>query len=80
MCRSDELFSLTHLRENLLVISSLTASRWVVSRGLYELDAWLRDSNTTFTLGNCLFGSLKLTKNADTDKYGYSAYDTGFDA
>ena len=31
------------------------------------------------TLENCLFGSVKLTKNADIDKYGYSGYDIGFD-
>ena len=31
------------------------------------------------TLENCLFGSVKLTKNADTDKYGYSRYGIGFD-
>ena len=30
-------------------------------------------------LENCLFGSVKLTKNADIDKYGYSGYDIGFD-
>ena len=31
------------------------------------------------TLKNCLFGSVKLTKNADIDKYGYSGYGIGFD-
>ena len=31
------------------------------------------------TLENCLFGSVKLTKNADIDKYGYSGYGTGLD-
>ena len=36
--------------------------------------------NTDFTLDNCLFGSLKLTKNSDPDKYGYTDYDIGFDA
>ena len=30
------------------------------------------------TLENCLFGSVKLTKNADIDKYGYSGYGIGF--
>ena len=28
---------------------------------------------------NCLFGSVKLTKNADIDKYGYYGYGIGFD-
>ena len=31
------------------------------------------------TLKNCLFVAVTLTKNADTDKYGYSGYGIGFD-
>ena len=31
------------------------------------------------TLENCLFGAVKLTENADIDKYGYSNYEIGFD-
>ena len=30
------------------------------------------------TIENCLFGSVKLAKNADVDKYGYSGYGIGF--
>ena len=45
----------------------------------YELDAWLRDLNTDVTLGNCLFGAVKLTINADEDKYSYSEYGIGSD-
>ena len=33
-----------------------------------------------FTLGDWLFGAVKLTKNADPDKYGYSDYGIGFEA
>ena len=33
-----------------------------------------------FTLNNCLFGSLKLFKNADLDKCKYSSYHIGFDS
>ena len=36
--------------------------------------------NTDFTLINCLFGFVKLTKNADPDKYKYNGYDIGFDS
>ena len=43
-----------------------------------ELDAWPRDLNTDFTLGGCLFGGVKLTENADPDKYSYSGYGIGF--
>ena len=31
------------------------------------------------TLANALFGAIKLTKNADIDKYKYSGYGIGFD-
>ena len=34
--------------------------------------------NTCFTLSNCLFGFVKLTKNLDPDKYKYSGYDIGY--
>ena len=34
---------------------------------------------TIAALENCLFGSVKLTKNADIDKYGYSGYGIGVD-
>ena len=31
------------------------------------LTPWLRNLNTDFILKNCLFGSVKLTNNADSD-------------
>ena len=40
----------------------------------------LRNLNTGFTLADCLFESVKLTKNADLDKYKYSSYSIGFDS
>ena len=46
----------------------------------YILNPWLRNLNTAFTLNNCLFGSVKLTKNADPDKYKYSGYSIGFNS
>ena len=46
----------------------------------YELDTWSWDLNTEFTLEDCFFGAVKLTKNADTDKYKYSGYGRGFDS
>ena len=33
----------------------------------YTLNQQLRNLNTDFTLGNCLFGFVKLTKNVDLD-------------
>ena len=46
----------------------------------YSLGPQLRNVNTCFTLSNCLFGSVNLTKNADLDKYKYSGYSIGFDS
>ena len=37
-----------------------------------------KDLTTDFTLGDCLFKAVKLTKNADSDKYGYIGNDIGF--
>ena len=45
---------------------------------VYEITDNLNDSNYP-TLENCLFGSVKLTKNSDIDKYEYSGYGIGFD-
>ena len=44
----------------------------------YELNPQLRNSDTDFTLGKCLLGSIKLTKNADLEKYKYTGYSIGF--
>ena len=46
----------------------------------YTLNLQLRNLNTDFTLDNCLFGSVKVTKNADIHKYKYSNYGIGFDS
>ena len=35
----------------------------------YTINIWLRNLTTDLTLKNCLFGSVKLTKNADQGKY-----------
>ena len=44
----------------------------------YILNPQLRKLNEDFTLGNCLFGSLKLTKNPNLDKYKCSGYSIEF--
>ena len=41
-----------------------------------SLKSYIRDLNTDFALGNW---SVKLTKNADLDKYVYPGYGIGFD-
>ena len=46
---------------------------------VYELYTWSRDLNSGFELKDCLFGGVKIAKNADLDKYLYSGYGFGFD-
>ena len=36
--------------------------------------------NAKFTLQDCFFGNVKITKNADPNKYSYSGYGIGFDS
>ena len=38
-----------------------------------------RTNSSKMVLENCLFGKIKMTKNADTDKYKYRGHGTGFD-
>ena len=45
---------------------------------VYEITSDYKDINYP-TLKNCLFGSVKLTKNADIDIYRYFGYGIGFD-
>ena len=52
----------------------------VVNLFICRLDVSQRDLNTKLTLGDCLFGAVKLTKNADLNKYGYSGYGIDLDA
>ena len=44
------------------------------------LGSQLKDLNTDLALGNCLFGYVKLTSNADPGKYKYTGYGIGFDS
>ena len=46
----------------------------------YTLGPQLRNLNTDFKLANSLFGSVKLTKSADLDKYKYTGYGIGFNS
>ena len=41
---------------------------------VYELDTWSKNSSAAFTLKYCLFGAVKLDKNADPYKFCYSRY------
>ena len=63
------------------LINSLLAPKKLMNLYIsYSLSPWLKYLNTDFTLNSCLFGSGKLTKNRDSDKYKYSGYNIGFDS
>ena len=48
---------------------------------IYIVDELISSAiNIGITLHNCLFGAVKLTKNADIDKYKHSGYGIGFDS
>ena len=46
----------------------------------YILNKCLINLITDFSLNNCLFKSVKITKNANRDKYKYSGYGIRFDS
>ena len=45
---------------------------------VYDLESNI-NSNPDFTVENCLFGAVRITKNTDVNKYRCSGYGTGFD-
>ena len=45
----------------------------------YELNTSQRNSNTNFTLKNCIFGTVKLTRNADKSKFTYNGWGIALD-
>ena len=47
---------------------------------LFELDTWLRDLSSDFTLKGYLYGGVKLAKNTAPDKYVHTGYDIRFDS
>ena len=46
---------------------------------LCELDKRSRDLNVDVTLGDCLFGAVKLSENANPEKHEYCGYGIEFD-
>ena len=61
------------LREKLSTSLRLIVNYYIV----YRLNPKTNSSN--IVLKNCLFGKIKMTKNADTDKYKYKGHGIGFD-
>ena len=46
---------------------------------VYELNAWPRDPTNNFPQKNCLFGTVKLVRNADNSKFTYNSRGIAFD-
>ena len=47
---------------------------------VYELDIWSQELNAAFTIKDCSFVAVKLTKNTDPNICSYSECDVGFDS
>ena len=68
-----------NLNGHCLIKKNISIPKKVVNLYIsYTLGPQLRNSNTDFTLSNCLFGSVKLTKNVNPDKQKYNGYGIGF--
>ena len=58
-----------NLNGHCLIKNNISIPKKVINLYIsYTLGRQIRNLNTDFTLVNCLFGSAKLTKNADLDK------------
>ena len=63
------------------LINNVSIPKNVINRYIsYTLKLWLRNFYTDFTWNNCFFRSVKLNKNAVSDKYKYSGCSIGFDS
>ena len=89
--KSDDNFAPTFLdhpvlpeisfNEHCLIKNNISIPKKVINLYFsYILGHQLRNLNTDFTLGNCLFGSVKLAKYADLDKYKYTGYSIVIDS
>ena len=89
--KSDSSFAPTFVDHHLLPDMNFNEhcliknNAWILKKVIilyisYTLGMQLRNLTTDFTLGNYLFGTVKLTKNADLDKYKHTGYSTGFDS
>ena len=68
------------LNGNLLRQNQVTYNHWPVLNIYIVYKTTLDTKTSNIALENCLFGAVKLIKNADVDKYRYSGYGIGFDS
>ena len=70
-----------NFNEHCLIKNNVSIPKNVINLYISStLGPQLRNSNTDFTLSNCLFGSVKLTKNTGLDNYKYTGHGIGFDS
>ena len=66
---------------NCLIKNNISIPKKVINLYIsYTLGPQLRNTNTDFTWSNYFLGSIKLTKNDDTDKHKYNVYGIGLDS
>ena len=64
-----------------LINNNISSTKQVINLYTsYVLRPWLKNLNTDFTLKNYLFGSVKLTTNADPYKQKYTVSGIGFNS
>ena len=68
-------FSGNYFEQDIIAIPNNVINIYCV----YELDPIDLSRNNEFTIQNALFGSIKITKNANTSKYEYKGYGICFD-
>ena len=64
-----------HFQQNMQIFNNDIINIYCV----YKLDSISSSRDNTFTVQNALFGSMQITKNADTSKYKYKGYRICFD-
>ena len=68
-----------HFQENKTNVFNILNNIVINIYCVYKLDPTSSSRDDTFTVQNALFGSIQITKNADTSKYKYKGYGICFD-
>ena len=68
-----------HFQQNKTNVSNIYNNNSTNIYCVYKLDSISSSRDSTFTVQNALFGSMRITKNADTSKYEYKGYGICFD-
>ena len=70
----------TNFNEYCLIKNNFSILKVINLYMSYKLGLQLRNSNKDITLSNYLFGSVKLNKNPNIDRYRYTGYSIGNDS